>query len=469
MNLYESFRRPDLTLSFLQSFLAISTLVIVGPNVEMPVWLGDFTTMVLASTSTAVSALFALTSPLSAVLKLVFKAARWIVSSCSMQSNAKVDEVFSQSTQNVKEGAQDEMQANLEEGYDEPEDEDTPSKPDGHTNDDAEEDTEEAISTGVVGIGAAAAMVGIAAAAAGGRPADDDQSAEMQLKLGLDFPAAGLPSSPERAEFELLLVRDLSDASGVTPTSFHVLKMSPGSIIIEMQIRHDPGMGMGGPSAQNVAEDLQRQVTDANSALRRGAITCYAEDIYIPPKQGRPELLSVVVSGDERNFTPAIGLTITDWPPHRVLRVHDLVDKNFVRHDEPQHLNPPIIAGDFLLKVDGRRTEDVDHGTVVSMLHGPLHSTVILTLARADTGVLYEVEALRHVQHSFEYSRGSNAVKEVDSSLVYLSSVEQLQTGVARDPPLLPPLLSEPSSPRQSWVVSPSREDLERLMWNYQR
>ena len=56
-------------------------------------------------------------------------------------------------------------------------------------------------------------------------------------------------------------------------------------------------MGMGGPSAQNVAEDLQRQVTDANSALRRGAITCYAEDIYIPPKQGRPELLSVVVSG----------------------------------------------------------------------------------------------------------------------------------------------------------------------------
>ena len=115
---------------------------------EMPVWLGDFTTMVLASTSTAVSALFAMISPLSTVLMLVFKVARWIVSSCSIQSNvlgpnAKVLEVFGESAKNVKDGAGDEMEANLEEEFDEPEDEEMPSQTGGHTNDHAVQDTEE--------------------------------------------------------------------------------------------------------------------------------------------------------------------------------------------------------------------------------------------------------------------------------------------------------------------------------------
>ena len=158
--------------------------------------------------------------------------------------------------------------------------------------------------------------------------------------------------------------------------------------------------------------DLERQAMNPSSLLRRGVLTCYTEAIVIVPSHSQQpapgSAIQQVSAAGNGTFCPArpwfktaIGIAITPLPPYRVLQVHDLVDKNFVRYDEPEYLNPEITAGDRLINVNGRWIENLDHQTIVSMFQGPLHSTVTLTLARVDSGLIYEVEAMYHVQHSF--------------------------------------------------------------------
>ena len=266
-------------------------------------------------------------------------------------------------------------------------------------------------------VGTAAALSGIAATAVGNQDADHalgDQTVprhvDIQVKLALDFDAIGQFSSLQRTELERTLARDLSYASALPSVSFCIQKMSRGSIIVDIQIHPDPSGS--GPLPSDAAMDLEWQAMNPSSLLRRGVLTCYTEAIVIVPSHSQQpapgSAIQQVSAAGNGTFCPArpwfktaIGIAITPLPPYRVLHVHDLVDKNFVRYDEPEYLNPEITAGDRLVNVNGRWIENLDHQTIVSMLQGPLHSTVTLTLARADSGLIYEVEALYHVQHSF--------------------------------------------------------------------
>ena len=117
-----------------------------------------------------------------------------------------------------------------------------------------------------------------------------------------------------------------------------------------------------------------------------------------------------------------VGLQVTEVPPHFVKQVNDLVDRNFVRHDQPGYRNPKIVPGDRILQVDGRDAEHVTLDTLHSMLKGPLHSTVLLSLARADTGEPYAVEALRHGKHSFD---GPGGAFEREASQVLKDAISQ--------------------------------------------
>jgi len=101
-----------------------------------------------------------------------------------------------------------------------------------------------------------------------------------------------------------------------------------------------------------------------------------------------------------------VGLQVTEVPPHFVKQVNDLVDRNFVRHDQPGYRNPKIVPGDRILQVDGRDAEHATLDALHKMLKGPLHSTVLLSLARVDTGERYTVEALRHGKYSFDGPSG---------------------------------------------------------------
>ena len=105
-------------------------------------------------------------------------------------------------------------------------------------------------------------------------------SVNMQLKLGLDFSAAGQQGSPARAAFEQNLIRDLSNATGLNPVSFRIKNMSPGSVVVDADIHADPS-GRG-PEPQQVAAELERQARDAYSLLRNGNLTCYTESLSFP-------------------------------------------------------------------------------------------------------------------------------------------------------------------------------------------
>ena len=57
--------------------------------------------------------------------------------------------------------------------------------------------------------------------------------------------------------------------------SIHILGLSPGSIIANLEIHHDPN-GMGLDPAL-VAANLSMQAQDPNSLLRRGTITAHTQ------------------------------------------------------------------------------------------------------------------------------------------------------------------------------------------------
>ena len=115
-----------------------------------------------------------------------------------------------------------------------------------------------------------------------------DGPVDMELKLGLDFVVAGPQGSPTRASFEQNLIRDLSNASGLSPVSFRVKRMSPGSVIVDVEIHRDP-TGRG-PQPHDVAMDLEQQAMDPRSALRNGILTSYTMAIAFPslPKADVP-------------------------------------------------------------------------------------------------------------------------------------------------------------------------------------
>ena len=97
-----------------------------------------------------------------------------------------------------------------------------------------------------------------------------------------------------------------------------------------------------------------------------------------------------------------VGLIVSDSPPHKVVGVQDLVDVHFVRHDEAHYANPHIAPGDRIISVDGKHAEDVSVDVLHSMLAGPLHSAVNITLARPHTGQKYSVVVLRHSYGAFD-------------------------------------------------------------------
>ena len=95
----------------------------------------------------------------------------------------------------------------------------------------------------------------------------------MTLTLGLPFGAAGEEHSRERKVFVDDLSNDLANASGLPPVNFRIMRLMPGSIIVDVKI--------SAQDAERVACDLKRQANDTKSALRSGSITCFTEAIEV--------------------------------------------------------------------------------------------------------------------------------------------------------------------------------------------
>ena len=94
---------------------------------------------------------------------------------------------------------------------------------------------------------------------------------EMNLRLDMDFQAAGQEGSTQRQNFVQDLKQDLADASGMGTSDFNILKVSsPGGVVVDMNV------------PEKAAQEIHRQSLDPNSKLRNGKITKFADKITLP-------------------------------------------------------------------------------------------------------------------------------------------------------------------------------------------
>ena len=145
---------------------------------------------------------------------------------------------------------------------------------------------------------------------------------EIIVKLGLDFSSAGADGSQEREEFERELSRNLSHASGLPPANFKVKNMSPGSILVDTEIK--PDVTGKFPDPATVAKDLERQVHDVNSPLRSGTITRYAQSITMlglqPTPTAQPHPTKHSVDRPPLPIQPAVTAPCSQVPAPPLLR-----------------------------------------------------------------------------------------------------------------------------------------------------
>ena len=111
------------------------------------------------------------------------------------------------------------------------------------------------------------------------------QVMSILLKLGLDFRVAGTAGSSQRDLFESNVIQDLSFASGLACHHFKIKRVSPGSVLVEVEIHQSPAV----TDTLEIAKMLEHQISNPNSALRNGATTRYTTSITyvqaIPPDQ----------------------------------------------------------------------------------------------------------------------------------------------------------------------------------------
>ena len=92
--------------------------------------------------------------------------------------------------------------------------------------------------------------------------------AHFQITLDLEYRIAGEQGSEEREAFKLGLISDLATAAHASPAAFAIKSISPGSIVVDVQILR--GLGVE-PMA--VVADLEQQAKVKNSPLCSGKLT----------------------------------------------------------------------------------------------------------------------------------------------------------------------------------------------------
>ena len=108
---------------------------------------------------------------------------------------------------------------------------------------------------------------------------------EFNLRLDMDFQAAGQEGSMQRQVFVKDLKQDLAHASGMGTLDFNILKLSPGSVVAYMN------------APETAAQEIQRQSLDPNSRLRSGKVTRFTDKVTLP-------IISVSVSVDTSAMAP---------------------------------------------------------------------------------------------------------------------------------------------------------------------
>jgi hypothetical protein len=95
----------------------------------------------------------------------------------------------------------------------------------------------------------------------------------VSVKLGMDF-----PQGPEEQEaFKTQFVADVAEALGVDSSVFVVQSLTPGSVIVALEIKHKESAG--GVPASSLKSQLLAQAGDQESKLYQGELTQHVKDV----------------------------------------------------------------------------------------------------------------------------------------------------------------------------------------------
>ena len=106
------------------------------------------------------------------------------------------------------------------------------------------------------------------------------------MRLNMDFQTAvGQEGSMQREKFIKDLTQDLAHASGTEASDFNILKLSAGSVIVDVL------------APAKAAQEIHRQSLDPNSRLRTGSVTRFTDTIRLPTVAHQPpQLLSAAAA-----------------------------------------------------------------------------------------------------------------------------------------------------------------------------
>jgi hypothetical protein len=110
---------------------------------------------------------------------------------------------------------------------------------------------------------------------------DMEKRVDIRMNLEMSFEATGEPGSSQRETFGAQLINDLSNSSGLPPSSFLIQKLSRGGVLADVAVLPDP-QGRG-PEPIEVAVDLENQARDPKSRLRNGALTRHVREVTVYP------------------------------------------------------------------------------------------------------------------------------------------------------------------------------------------
>jgi len=112
------------------------------------------------------------------------------------------------------------------------------------------------------------------------KAAAENLPVQLIMTLALDFSMAGSEELDKREKFKRDVAQDLASASGLPAANFRIKDVSPGSIIVDVQVMPDPSA----PGTHLLAvKDLAEQAADPSSTLRSGKITSHATGVEVIP------------------------------------------------------------------------------------------------------------------------------------------------------------------------------------------
>jgi len=239
----------------------------------------------------------------------------------------------------------------------------------------------------------------------------------LSLKVTLDcrFSRCGQAASAQRAYFEEELANDLAAGSGVAAgtctfqvqsiASFEVSHLSPGSIVITVQVMMQ-SMGL----KELLMANLERQAADGSSPLRAGRLTrmvtsivCTSDALqpptefiggrnrHVEPGWTRVEEGFGVVTVEERfrvlvlrGLEGTLGVIVSREHRHEGLAACDVaryVVLQVVPH-AAAHQSGQVAAGDVIHAIDGVDIHSHSLKQVALMMRGKPLSSLVLTLSR---------------------------------------------------------------------------------------